>query len=134
MNLNLFGEIVTPTPTKTRAKKTQKQKPPATPKPRETQSSIPKTTKVIEVEQGDINAKYEVGDRIEYKFPQSAGGHWEEGILLAFYNPKSPKETKQTDVFSFIEIEINGVIRKAYSLYQIRKAQVYLHGKFTNDI
>lgn len=123
MNVNLFGEIVTPTPTKTRAKKTQKQKPLATPKPREIQPSTPTTTKVTEVEQGDINAKYQVGDRVQYKYPQSAGGHWEDGVLLGFYNPREPEQVQQSSVFSFIEVDVNGVTRKAYSLYQLKKAQ-----------
>ena len=123
MDRDIFGNVITPdTPKQTRGKT---KKPEVNkPKPLPTRESVVITpTKTEEVQLGDINAKYTVGDRVEYLYPKMAGGRWEEGILLGFYDPRNPEETVQSERFSFIEVEINGIIRKAFSLEQIRKVQ-----------
>jgi hypothetical protein len=122
MNTDIFGNPVLDTPAKKTKRQTKSVKPTPTPLPvKEPQPITPITP--VEVELGDINATYEVGDRVEYLHPKITGLGWEEGILLGFYDPRDPEETKQRKTFSFIEVKINGVIKKAYSLQQIRKAQ-----------
>lgn len=123
MNTDIFGNPITPVQPKPSREKTKKPQP-SKPKPSPVKESITTApTQVIEEETGDLNAKYDLGDRVEYKYPKSAGGHWEEGIFLGFYDPAYPSNTAQTERYSFIEVEIRGVIRKAYGLHQIRKVQ-----------
>ena len=123
MDRDIFGNVITPdTPKQTRGKT---KKPEVNkPKPLPARESVIITpAKIEEVQLGDINAKYDPGDRVEYLYPKMAGGYWEEGILLGFYDPRNPEKTGQCERFSFIEVEINGIIRKAFSLEQIRKVQ-----------
>lgn len=67
---------------------------------------------------GDRNARYVPGDSVEYRHPR--GKTWLRGKLIGFYEPRQ-EDMEQKDVFSFIEVEVDGEVLKAFGLEQIRK-------------
>ena len=118
--IELFENPVQEPPPKRESKPKPHKRPPNNTPPFTPKTPV-KPAAIVEVkkeETGDLNAQYTPGETVKYQQPNK---EWLTGTLLGFYEPRTPDCTKQKKIFSFIEIDVNGVIHKAYSLSQIKK-------------
>ena len=119
IQIDLFGNPAQEPPPKREPKQKPNKRPPNNTPPFTPKTPVkPAAIEVKKEETGDLNAQYTPGETVKYQHPNK---EWLTGTLLGFYEPRTPDCTKQKKIFSFIEIDVNGVIHKAYSLSQLKK-------------